>query len=111
MNEIIFKPKGVRKKAVHNIKKEHLLFKYNMLSSYNRIIYDNCNKIHFYECLFEYFMYNDNPITEFINYAAYNEDVLATLFEYYLNNESCNVDTWEAIEDMWNTYSYTSKIK
>lgn len=48
------KEKGFLRK----VKREHSLFKYQMLSGTNREIYDSCNKICFYENLIEYFLYN-----------------------------------------------------
>ena len=42
------------------IAKEHELFRYKMLASTAEAVYDACNRIWFYECIYEYFQYAEN---------------------------------------------------
>ena len=66
------KDKGFLRK----VQREHLLFKYQMLSGTNREIYDSCNKICFYENLIEYFLYKEDIGEEIVEAGLRAEDLL-----------------------------------
>lgn len=71
-------------KMLKKIKKEYVLFKYKMLSSNVREVYNECNRIRFFECLHEYFLYKEKIDSEFVQATADSEDILQELWEIYL---------------------------
>ena len=48
-------PSEKEKQLLKVIGREYELFKYKMLSRSVQEIYDSCNAIRFYECMYEYF--------------------------------------------------------
>lgn len=95
---------SIRTTFINNLKKEHSLFKYRMLSACSRHIYDSCNKIYFYECMYEYFIYNENVDDNVIAQLSKNEYVLESLYNYYLSNENSEVSRWNLIDEMIDMY-------
>ena len=87
-------------KKIHT---EHELFHYKMLSIPAEEIYQACRKICFFECVYEYFQYEETS-EEFVNAAWQGEAVLAELWEIYLKYEYLGMDTWEEIEGILAVY-------
>lgn len=94
------------------IKREHSLFKFEKLSGSNREIYDACNQIRFYECVYEYFECHEHLKPEFVMLTEKTDDVIADLYKYYLKYEHLEVGTWKQIEELIDIYiaSQTSEI-
>lgn len=86
-----------REILVQQIKKEHAMFKYRMLSGTVHEAYDSCRRICFYENLYEYFLYNKHISRRFLEAAAGKEGILGELWGMYLKEECLKVDTWEEI--------------
>lgn len=90
---------------MQQIKKEHAMFKYRMLSGTVHEAYDSCRCICFYENLYEYFLYNKYISRGFLEAAAGKEGILGELWGMYLKEECLKADTWEGIEMMLQGYA------
>ena len=88
------------RELIKRIKTEYELFKYKMLSKTNIEIYDRCNIIRFYECIYEYFMYAEALNSNHINVCLKYENVISVLYDLYLKYESLECSTWEDIEEI-----------
>ena len=99
------------KELLKKVQTEYELFRYRMLLSPVREVYNACRVICFYECLHEYFKYCEKISSDFINASAGEEQVLAQLWGLYLENEYLRADTWDEIEGMLNTYVVEQKQK
>ena len=93
-----------KKEMLAKLEVEHKLFKYRMLSGDNKSIYDACNKIRVYECLYEYFLWKEDINTEYIQLLSGNDSVLQTLYDIYLKYEYLDVGTWLAIDELLEVY-------
>lgn len=82
--------------------KEFELFKYKMLSKSRKKIFENCNKIRFYCCIYEYFMYVDGIGKEHIEACLKYEKPIAELFRVYQEYEYLQYGRWEEIEELLN---------
>lgn len=105
--------KLVHKRQQHSAKENQLLkaieieynlFKYEMLSRTRREIYDSCNLIHFYECLWEYFIYTEKMEQEFVQKVKISDHLMGELYHYYLKTEYLSVETWSGIEELLRCY-------
>ena len=94
------------RELIKRIETELLLFKYKTLSKSNVEIYDNCNVIRFYHCIYEYFMYAENLRENHVLACLKQDNVIARLYELYLEREYLKCDTWEGIEEILNTFIY-----
>lgn len=86
------------------INKEYSIFKYRMLANCPRAIYDSCNIIRFYECVREYFLYNENMDLRIIDVMYGEDNIISLLYHYYMQHEECGVGTWEEIDEMIDMY-------
>ena len=91
-----------KKEFMYNIESEYNLFKSNMLLKTPEEIYDSCNTIRFYECMYEYFQYNENINSQFISYMHCKKNTISELQHIYYKNEYLTVDTWDGIDDIIN---------
>lgn len=82
------------------IKKEYAVFRYTMLTNCPKSIYDSCVIIRFYECIHEYFLYNTSIDVRIIDAFSGNEDIINTLYHFYLKHEDLDVGTWEDIDEL-----------
>ena len=88
-------------KLIRSVEKEFELFKYKTLSASRKEIFDSCNEIRFYCCIWEYFEYSEDIGTEYINACLkYDDNVIATLYQLYLNNEHLRYERWDDIVEM-----------
>ena len=92
------------KRFLRKVKREHSLFKYQMLSGTNREIYDSWNKICFYENLIEYFLYKEDIDEEIVEAGLQAEDLLDELYHVYLKYEWLQITSWEKIEEILTVY-------
>lgn len=90
---------GRKKQGVYDrVKAEHESFKCKMLALDTADVYDCCNKIRFYECIYEYFQYGE-ALTEKNLDACYKEtNLISALWELYIKDESLKADTWDDVE-------------
>ena len=71
-----------------------------MLASTAEAVYDACNRIWFYECIYEYFQYAENIEEKFVEACLEEENAIATLWELYVRYEYLKVGTWEDVEEI-----------
>ena len=88
------------RKLKEKIKKEYALFKFEMLSGCRREIYENCNKIWFYEVLYEYFLYKETIDERFIAAGLQTDAFMDRLYQLYLKYEELHADSWQGIEEL-----------
>ena len=93
-----------RMELIKQIENEFLLFKCSMLSKSNAEIFDSCNIIHFYHCIYEYFMYVEELKDEYLYKCLENDSVIAVLYELHLKYEYLKCDSWENIEELLNVW-------
>ena len=98
MKRGIFPDNVVR--LVRKVEQEFELFRFKMLSKSREEIFESCNIIRFYSCMYEYFLYKEELEEEHINACLIYEDVIATLYYLYLKYEYLRYSRWEDIEDM-----------
>lgn len=87
---------------IEAIEMEYLQFKCSVLQLSNNEIFDLCNKIKFYSCVREFFLYNDSLKTEHIYLALSTPNVINQLYSLYLDNEFYDCSTWLNIEELLN---------
>ncbi len=88
---------------VRSVEREYEMFKYKMLSKSKKKIFDSCNAVMFYSCLYEYFMYAENIWDEHIKACLNCGDVLASLYSLYMEYEYLRCSgRWEDIEEILN---------
>lgn len=85
------------------IETEHTIFKYRMLASTAAEVYENCNIIRFYECIYEFFQYAEDIEKEYTNACLRYENVIETLYQLYMKYEYLRYSRWEDIEEMLST--------
>lgn len=84
------------------IETEYKLFKYKMLSKSNIEIYDKCNVILFYHCIYEYFTYSQNLDESYISACLKCDAIIDTLYHIYKSYEYLRYERWEDIEEILN---------
>lgn len=82
------------------IETEHTIFKYRMLASAAAEIYENCNVIRFYECIYEFFQYAENIEKEYTDACLMHENVIEALYRLYMKYEYLRYSRWEDIEEI-----------
>ena len=92
------------------IENEFELFKYKMLSKTNLEIYENCSKICFYCCIYEYFIYAEDFKAEHIQACLKSDNVIADLYAIYTKYEYLRYDRWEDINELLNMLVKKSHI-
>lgn len=90
----------IKQEFMYNIQSEYNLFKSTMLLKTPEEIYDNCNTIRFYECIYEYFQYNENIDGEFIKHMYHKKNIISAMQHIYYKNEYLTIDTWEGIDEV-----------
>lgn len=88
------------RRLFRRIEQEHLIFQCEMLALSNRDIYNQCSRIQFYECIYEYFQYCDHIDPDMVKICLAYDNPIGKLWELYLENEHLKVGTWEDIEEM-----------
>lgn len=92
------------KKFMDNIRNEYSIFKSSMLLKEPREIYNSCNLIYFYECMYEYFQYNENVNSRFINLIYDTKNIISELKYIYDKMEYLTINTWSGIDNVINCY-------
>lgn len=89
-----------KRKLLLKVEAEHELFKYKMLASPIKDVYERCNEIRFYECVYEYFRYCESITEEYMKACLKESEIMPALWRTYIENEYLKIDTWEDIEDL-----------
>lgn len=90
------------------IENEYILFKEQMLSKNNAEIYDNCNTILFYQCLYEYFIYSTDLNNVYISACLKCDNILSALYKVYTTYEYLRFERWEDIDELLNAFAGAS---
>lgn len=100
-----------QRQLMKQIENEYLLFKYQMLSKSNAEIYDNCDIIRFYRCVYEYFTYSTDLDKAHISACLKCNNIIDTLYNIYNTYEYLRYDRWEDIEEILNVLSRSEELK
>jgi hypothetical protein len=86
---------------IRSVTAEYELFKYRTLSASRQEIFDRCNEIRFYCCVWEYFQYAEDIKEEYV-YACLKlrGHVIAVLYQLYLDTESLSYERWDDIIEL-----------
>lgn len=88
-------------KVIRSVENEFELFKYKTLSTTRQEIFDRCNEIRFYCCIWEYFEYAEDISQEHINACIKcGDNVIATLYQLYMDIEYLRYERWENIIEL-----------
>ena len=80
------------------IREEIKEFRHGIFMMARKDIYDMCNKIRVYECLYEYFDCCEELKPLHVRACLRERNILQSLYELYVKHEYLKVDTWEDIE-------------
>ncbi|MCI9080471.1 MAG: hypothetical protein HFH68_16450 [Lachnospiraceae bacterium] len=93
-----------KKEFMENINKEYHTFRKSMLLKNPQEIYESYGEIYFYECLYEYFQYNENIDGSFIDLVHDTKNIISKLEYIYEDNEYLTVYTWNGIDNIIDYY-------
>lgn len=100
----------IKKQFIYKVEQEYNLFKYFMLSKLPYEIYDACSIIYFYECIHEYFQYNENINKQFILKTYKQDKIISVLKDIYNSYEYLYFNTWCDIDEIINCYMQDNGI-
>lgn len=89
-------------KLVRAVEQEFELFQYKILSKSRKEIFDECNVIRFYSCIYEYFTYKDDLKEKHIEACLKCGDIISVLYHLYVKYEYLRYSRWEDIEELLN---------
>jgi hypothetical protein len=88
-------------RLIHSIEKEFELFKYKTLSGSRQELFDRCNEIRFYCCIWEYFEYAEEIRKEHMEACLKcGDSVIAALYQVYMDTEYLRCERWEDIMEI-----------
>jgi hypothetical protein len=97
-------------RLIRSVEKEFELFKYRTLSSSRQEIFQQCNVIRFYCCIYEYFEYAEDIRQEHINACLKcGDSVISALYGIYLEREYLRYERWEDILELLNALADDQK--
>ena len=97
--------KKMKKIFKKHIDKEYNLFKKGILKTGKKDIYGACNKIKFWENIYEYFQYNTAKLDKDTLCATSSlEGLISELWNVYLKYEALQANTWEDIDELVQTF-------
>jgi hypothetical protein len=86
---------------IRSVETEFELFRYKTLSASRQEIFDRCNEIRFYCCIWEYFQYAEDIKEEYICACLKVRDhVMETLYHLYMENEYLRYERWDDIIEL-----------
>ncbi len=85
---------------LRKLEKEHELFKFKMLSSPIGYVYDCCQKIMFYESVYEYFLYSREALEKFMEVCSKEDGIIEALWELFVDTEYLKMEKWEDLEEL-----------
>lgn len=92
------------KEFMDSINREYNDFKNSMLLKEPYEIYDSYGEIYFYECMYDYFQYNENTDSGFINIACNTKNIIAKLKYVYESKDCLTIHTWSGISNIIDYY-------
>lgn len=101
----------IKKRIVlSRIKQEHDKFHNHILRLEKEEIMNRCCKIRFYDCIKEYFQYNNSISDEVFVFLMPQTDIIHTLWELYLKYEQFDCSTWEQIDELLEHWINSSTV-
>lgn len=88
--------------AVRAVEREYELFKYRTLSKSREEIFEDCDRIRFYSCIYEYFLYAEAIEEAHLKACLNCGDIMGTLYRLYMKYEYLRYSRWEDIEGILN---------
>ncbi|MCM1236942.1 MAG: hypothetical protein NC489_43255, partial [Ruminococcus flavefaciens] len=69
------------------VEQEFELFRFRMLAKSREEIFESCNVIRFYSCIYEYFLYKEDMKMEHVKACLKCGNVIDTLYRLYMKYE------------------------
>lgn len=92
---------NVQRKARYRVKKEYVRFKRRLMCRGTKEeVWNACRKIHFFECLREYFDFNARIPEKYLELAAAEPELMERAWRLYLREERLEYGTWTEIEEL-----------
>lgn len=83
------------------VRKEFNKFKISLLKKSKEQIIDNCNKIRFFCCIKEFFIYNEQISESTWKFLVDKDNIIHQMWNLYLKYEELEVDSWSNIEEIF----------
>ena len=91
----------IRRKAQCRVEKEYVRFKRKLIyQSTKEEIWKACGKIHFFECMKEYFELNECIPREYLELAAAEPGLVERAWRLYLREEQLEYRTWVEMDEL-----------
>lgn len=91
----------VRRKACRRVEKEYIRFKRKLIYQGSKEeIWEACGKIHFFECMKEYFALNEWIPRGYLELAVTEPEFLERAWRLYLREEQLQYRTWAEIDEL-----------
>lgn len=92
---------NLKKTVRRKVEREFRRFKRTMIYGASKEeLWEACGKIHFYDCLYEYFDLNEKIPEIYLELAYAVPDFLETVWRVYLKQEDSGYQTWSEINDL-----------
>jgi len=102
---------GKRKKAYRKVLREFQNYKRKSVRRMSRKeVWNACGRIHFYNCIKEYFELNDQIPQEYLDLVLAEPLPIRMLWEAYLQEESLRYQTWDEINELMETVLLAWKL-
>jgi hypothetical protein len=79
--------------------REYMQFKRDMFHRKKRELWENCQKIHFYCCVMEYFHYRRESSHDWAA-LIYCKQPIKAMWDCYQQNEHLEYSTWKDVEEI-----------
>lgn len=90
-----------RKKAYRKILREYQKFKRKLIyRSEKEVLWESCNKIHFYSSIREYFELNEKIPEVCLDFIMTDSRPIETMWRLYLKKEFLGYQTWQEIDEL-----------
>lgn len=93
-----------------NVQKEYQEYKEYMLTLSPEQIFDKCGQVHFYNCMYDYFMYNERISQIVVAKMKVNKTLIAECWEVYLKQEGLSFSSWSEIDELVKVYLWHNVI-
>lgn len=93
------------KQLTERVRDEYSLFYYSMMEKDKKEIFESCNKIKFYSCVYEYFEWKEDIDKKHVEALKNIIHPLEVLWQYYLDHEYIRASTWDDIDGLLSCFS------
>lgn len=84
----------------NRVMREYNKFRYYIMKLTKEEIMNKCNKIYFYGCVKEFFLYNALISDEVYLFLISKNNIIHTMWELYLKYEKLGCSTWDKIDEI-----------